>query len=377
MNNQCVIPEIGAVESKTMNAQLIDRIYECAIIPELWPEVLADLATSAGARGGTIFAANPIRGIMRWSTSANLHDDMADYVAGGWYLKDRRRERVETARHSGFLTEESFFTAGELADDVTIRDFYRPHGLGRTAITAVVLPSGDGLVLSVEKDFLSGPIEQNIVRQLDSMRPHLARSALLSARLQLERAQAVSEVLGLIGLPALVLDGRGIVLAANALIQSTGFVRWRARDRVSLSDPRADAQLQKAVSILDRDDVPPAGTFVVRNETFDPAAVAHLVPVRRTARDLLARSAGILMVTPIAGSHAPPIELIQSLFDLTPAEARVARGLAAGETLDQIASIGSVSRNTVRTQVRGVLEKTGCHRQAEVVALLSGIAVRS
>jgi DNA-binding CsgD family transcriptional regulator len=40
-----------------------------------------------------------------------------------------------------------------------------------------------------------------------------------------------------------------------------------------------------------------------------------------------------------------------------------------------IAAQGGVSRNTVRTQLRGVLEKTGCSRQAEVVALLSGIAI--
>jgi len=105
--------------------------------------------------------------------------------------------------------------------------------------------------------------------------------------------------------------------------------------------------------------------------------VAHILPIRRTARDIFTRCAGVLIMTPVTLPQAPPVELVQSLFDLTPAEARVARGLAAGDTLDQIASIGSVSRNTVRTQVRGVLEKTGCRRQAEVVALLSGIAVRS
>ena len=73
--------------------------------------------------------------------------------------------------------------------------------------------------------------------------------------------------------------------------------------------------------------------------------------------------------------QAPPIELVQSLFDLTPAEARVARKLTAGETVEEIASCGSISLATVRTQVRRVLEKTGCRRQAEVVALLGGISV--
>jgi DNA-binding CsgD family transcriptional regulator len=72
--------------------------------------------------------------------------------------------------------------------------------------------------------------------------------------------------------------------------------------------------------------------------------------------------------------QAPPVELVQSLFDLTPAEARVARGLAAGRTAEDMASDGGVSVNTVRTHVRGVLEKTGCNRQIDVVALLTGIA---
>jgi len=40
-----------------------------------------------------------------------------------------------------------------------------------------------------------------------------------------------------------------------------------------------------------------------------------------------------------------------------------------------MAADGGISRNTVRTHMRGVLEKTGCRRQAEVVALFRGIAV--
>jgi DNA-binding NarL/FixJ family response regulator len=84
----------------------------------------------------------------------------------------------------------------------------------------------------------------------------------------------------------------------------------------------------------------------------------------------------VLVMMPIAFPEAPPVELVRSLFDLTPAEARVARGLTTGETVETIASSTGVSRNKVRTQAQGVLEKTGRSRQAEVVALLSGIAVR-
>jgi DNA-binding CsgD family transcriptional regulator len=66
--------------------------------------------------------------------------------------------------------------------------------------------------------------------------------------------------------------------------------------------------------------------------------------------------------------------LVQSLFDLTPAEARVARSLASGKAVETIAADSGVSLNTIRTHVRGVLEKTGCNRQIDVVALLTAIS---
>ena len=40
-----------------MALELIDRIYECAFAPELWPGVLDDLGRICEARGGVLFAA--------------------------------------------------------------------------------------------------------------------------------------------------------------------------------------------------------------------------------------------------------------------------------------------------------------------------------
>jgi DNA-binding CsgD family transcriptional regulator len=85
-------------------------------------------------------------------------------------------------------------------------------------------------------------------------------------------------------------------------------------------------------------------------------------------------AAPLHVLTPVTQPQAPPVELVQSLFDLTPAEARVARNLAVGKTVDDIATNGGVSRSTILTQLRRVREKTGCNRQAEVVALMTGIS---
>ncbi|WP_352857520.1 LuxR C-terminal-related transcriptional regulator [Mesorhizobium sp. M1163] len=54
------------------------------------------------------------------------------------------------------------------------------------------------------------------------------------------------------------------------------------------------------------------------------------------------------------------------------AEAAVARELAKGKTLRDIARIRSVATDTVRGQLRLIFEKSGVHRQVDLVRLLSG-----
>jgi DNA-binding CsgD family transcriptional regulator len=354
--------------------EFIDRIYECAFVPELWPSVLDELAKVANARGGFLFVAN--KDVSNWTASASLRLGMEAYVSGQFFTRGQRTGRGIATRHAGFLREQDVYTDSELQGDPLYRDLLWPVGLGYSAGTVIPAPTGDLLFLSVERRRSLGPVEDAVVQQLNEKRPHLARSALLSARLHLERARVASEILAMIGLPALVFDERGKVLAANPLIEAlTQYIRWRARDRVSLKDSSADSQFQQAIETLTiASPAPTRFSFAVRGADARATMVAHVIPIRRSSRDIFVRCAGVLLLTPVTLPNEPPVELVTSLFDLTPAEARVARSLTTGKTLDDIAASGGVSRNTVRTQLRRVLEKTGCVRQAEVVALLSGIS---
>jgi DNA-binding CsgD family transcriptional regulator len=357
-----------------MDQDLTDRIYESALAPELWPAVLDDLAGIATARGGHIFIATTE--VLNWTSSACLVGGMAQMAAGDYVRRGQRCTRLLAARHAGFLTEHDIYADGELEADPFYRDLLWPAGLGWGAGSAVALPTGETLFLALERNRERGPIEPAVVRRLDTLRPHLVRSLLLSARLQLERARAASETLALIGLPALVLDDRGRVVAANDLIAGlTDHVRWRARDGIALNDKAADALFRETIKTLAVEKDGSVRSLVLRGADAEPAMVAHVIPIRRSARDVFVRCAGMLVLTPVRLPKAPQIELIQSLFDMSPAEARVARRLAAGHTVDEIAVLDKVSRNTVRTQVRGVLDKTGCRRQTEVVALLGGVTL--
>jgi DNA-binding CsgD family transcriptional regulator len=296
------------------------------------------------------------------------------FVREGWILRGQRAPLLFGARHAGFLTEHDLATNEVIDADPYYREYLRPNGYGWCAATAIALPTADMLVLTVERQYVRGPVERAIVNQLDELRPHLARASLMSARLQLERARIASETLAALGLPALVLNTQGKVFAANSLVDSLrDYVGWRALDRVSLKDRAADRCLRDAIAAID---VTGGGlrSFPVRDEGAEAMMVAHVIPICLAARDIFARSAAALVLTPVTLPQAPPVELVQSLFDLTPSEARVARSLASGETVETIASAQGLSQNTIRVHVRNVLEKTGCNRQADVVSLLTSIS---
>ena len=71
----------------------------------------------------------------------------------------------------------------------------------------------------------------------------------------------------------------------------------------------------------------------------------------------------------------PGAGVLRILFHLTGAEERLAIGLLAGKTLDEIAREQSISKETVRAQLREVFAKTRVNRQSELIRLLSHTAI--
>jgi DNA-binding CsgD family transcriptional regulator len=65
-----------------------------------------------------------------------------------------------------------------------------------------------------------------------------------------------------------------------------------------------------------------------------------------------------------------PIDLLRCHFGLTPAEARLALHLVAGETLRSAAVKLSIAYETARTHLKNIFGKTGTCRQAELVMVI-------
>ena len=201
-------------------ADLIDRIYECSVAPELWPSVLDDLASVAEARGGLVFAS---RKAVCWTASDSVTELFDEYFRDGWFGRCSRRVCSAAAGKASFFVEEDFWTPEQLNDDPMYRDLFRAHGVGWSAWTGMRLPTGDEIVVSLERPFDRGPIERELVDRLNVIRPHLVRAALVSARLGLQRVKGATEALAALGLPALLIDETGRVMEASPMAENS----WR------------------------------------------------------------------------------------------------------------------------------------------------------
>lgn len=354
-------------------SELLDLIYEAASVPELWPTVLDKLADIAGGAGTFLFTTDPKK--TRMTSSESLQGLWQEMREGGWCAKNPRMKRARLHKQAGFVREIDMFTVEEMDQEPTFRDLLRPTGFGWAVGTVIDVPSDDVLMFSIERRLENGPVEQDIVDKLNVIRPHLARAALMSARLGLERAKGMVESLKTIGLPAAVLLGDGRVVATNAPFEQLGGqIVSTAFGKIALQHADANALLLEAIRNLNS----PYSQFssksiAVPAHDNDAAMIVHLLPVRRSAHDVFGRAMGILVITPLGSPQTLPGDLLNGLFDLSPSEIRAANGLLEGKTIETIATELGLSRETIRSQVKGVLAKTGTTRQSDLISLLANV----
>lgn len=353
--------------------ELTDQIYEAAVNPELWPRVLDRLSNLSGCKGGVLFTAD-WQQVVRWTVSPAIEDVFSRFLSEGWMTRNTRATRAAQLRYAGFINDFDMFTQEEMDNDPFYTELFRPMGYGWCAGTVILAPGGDVIVFDLERPYEAGPAPRSALKKLDPFRPHLARSALLAARLGLERARAAVEALAILGLPAAALRVGGRVLTANKLFEElTPAVLMDRATRLSVVDPAADRLLQAALTRIELG-VNPGHSIPLAAADDRPAMVLHVLPVRGVAHDVFAQAGSLAVLSPVNAPTAPPDALLNGLFDLTPAEARVARTIVEGGTINDYAEATGLSRETIRGCVKSVLAKTGTRRQAELVGLLTGLS---
>jgi DNA-binding CsgD family transcriptional regulator len=187
-------------------------------------------------------------------------------------------------------------------------------------------------------------------------------------------ARATVAALDLVGVPGAILDAAGQVIASNRRLERLipGVIR-QSTERLQLANVAADELLGDALAKLSQEGRgDPAPSIPIPAARQWPPVIIRLFALDGIASEAFFGPLALVVATIVAPRDPPAIPIIQGLFDMTPAEARVAQAVAQCHTLDVIAVKLGLSRQTLRSQIRAALGKAGCGRNIDLAALLSG-----
>jgi DNA-binding CsgD family transcriptional regulator len=350
---------------------LIGRIYEAGAFPQRWPQALDAIATSLGARGGNLIRSTASQ--LQLQSSPAIAEVTADFEREGWNQQNTRVSRLlARSSHPGFLTDSDLHSEDELATLPIYAQFLNPRGCAAGAATLIQGGRDDAMVVAIEA-FPSHAHSRKAVAVLDKLRPHLSRAVVLSSEIEAVRANHLLDAFNAVGTAIGLLDPQGRLVAASE--QFAGYLGSLLHDspsRLRLHDPVADARFAAALPELGR--CASGLSIALRDGEMVGCAVLNLLPAAHDAHEFFSNVSTFAIISRPRNDLLPDADIISALFDLTPAEARVARAIAEGLTPAEIAERYKVSRETVRSQLKRVLLKTSTKRQGELSLLISRLA---
>jgi DNA-binding CsgD family transcriptional regulator len=384
----------GRITDETLHT-LISLIYEATCDSTRWPEFLRAFASAVQGRGTIIYTHNFETMDASTASEASFPNAVVDFDPEFLRTLEEHFNHLNVWAQNEALLEPGRPVTGSMLypeRELPLTEFYndwlRPQDYFH-AIGGIVIRDGPlAMKFSSLRSRGAGDFNREEIALYQALLPHLARAARIQRRFAFMQSLSSSSLAVLDTVPAAVvlLDASARALHANAA---------------------ADAELRRA----DPFKLSSCGEICVRGASGAQAAVrsaigAALDPIRSvnerraTVAQVARRNGELLSVQalplpqgdralrrkrPVSRGfaacalviHGVPariptigLNLLRHVYALTPAEIKVVRAIAEGETVNSYAERRGISRNTVASQLKRAFDKTGLRRQSELVRWL-------
>lgn len=310
---------------------------------------------------------------------------LAEYQAH-WHQFDpwATSPAVSRSRYGTVVSGEALIPKRDLHRTGFYNDFGRRYGIVQCLAGVIEVSNTRLSCLSIDADGRRHEFDARDAALLHSLMPSVQRA------LQLHRRLAGAELMSLHSAAVLDRLPHGVFLiAANGAVTSTNLAAeaiLRAHDGLvydngelrgaTAADTSRLRFALRAATSPEIETSPAEGQLLLTRPSGRRPLVVVIAPLT-TARHALSEDGAraVMFVTDSDRMAVPDVNAIMRLFALTPAEAKLVRCLASGLTLEQAAVELGVRIETVRSRLKVVFQKTGTHRQAELVRLVVGALV--
>lgn len=371
---------------------LVGRIYEAALQPETWSDVLTRAADQLRATSGSLILQE---GTLAPETAgagaavgpqvfvARLDPATLGEYQAYWAPHDLGRQAMELMPAGAVATDQSVTNRDDYRRSAIYNEFLRPRQIARVLAG---LPSKDhrGVAhLFFHRPEPQGPFEARDQELLRRLLPHVARAVAIRRHLldSASARQAAVDALDRLTVGVVFVGAGGQVTHLNRsaetlVAESDGLTVRRGVLCAALSaETRALQQrVREAIATGEGRGTAAGGALRLTRPSLRRPLSAVVTPLRQQSAIGPRGSVAAVFVSDPERERTPPHQLLRDLYGLTSAEARVAGCLASGLTLKETAQRLDVTFETVRSQLKSVFQKTDTRRQAELVAMIARLS---
>ena len=356
--------------------RLIGQVYDAAIEPRGWPQVLERLSDFLEGAATKLTFQN-VKTLHSEANSVRMPPE-ADLIYAQYYFKiNVFLQRVAKLRAGTLIPVWELLPRDVYQRSEFYNDFCRPNDMCHPIGVVLANEPDARVVFTCGSAKAANEFEPEHLGRLRRISPHLVRAAGVSLRLS--RAEiaksANAEALDRVAQGVLIVAADAEVLVANRaaevlLAEADGI---RTEKSIARASEAADTALLRRLiaAAADRSDAAGGVMTIRRPIPRRPLSVLVAPLTIESAWFVAGQPAAIVFVADPDSAPSTAQDQLRNLYRLTPAEAAVAMAISRGAGLQAVADELQISLTTARTHLQHVFEKTETRRQAELVRLIS------
>lgn len=358
--------------------QTLGLIYDVAMAPERWPDLLGRLGRDFGCHFAGVVTTNRDRSAFHAIAVGVDHDEHQRYL--GRFHQHNPVRVAAPHRFAGQIVDmQEVMPRPVLERSEMYPVYFRPNDIG-DGLSLTTWKGDDGAqAISLLRSWKTGPFAAAGRARLQFLSPHLQRMAQVIRHLRRADLMVRSAEAALDAVPqaTILLDRTGRLIhanaAADALLRAGDGIAAR-RDGLVGASAAATSQLAALIGRAAR--APRvAGTMRLARPSGKLALAVVAMPMRDPGAFALTEAPAVLLcIADPAARDAVAPRLLMTVLGLTRAEAALAVQLLEGHDLRAIAEQSARSVNTLRNLLARLMAKTDTHRQSDLVRLLDQLS---
>lgn len=362
---------------------LVGEIYDAALRPESWDEVLASITAYIGGVSAMLLAQDFVNLEGQFFHHWNDDPKWTELFFAKYMKLSPLSPHLMMARGGDIVVASRLMPHEELRASRFFREWVAPQHYYDFVGVTLENTGGRGAHLTVAGLDDQGFITDEQVRRMATLAPHIRRAVLIGNVIeqQFRQSRDLAEVFDRLAVGIFLVRADGAITYANASAKQMaeeGDVVTSTDGVLRVGNPLAAAQFQHAVAAAAHGDAAVAQSGIAMPLQGRGALyVVNVLPLATGARTETGRAFGAQAAVFVrkSGIDLPnPIELAARQFDLTAAEVRILYSLMEISGVSAVADLTGLSEATVKTHVRHLFAKTGAKRQGDLIRLVAGLA---